>query len=113
MPPPPGPGSGQVSDSWTALDADSVGAMRARPTMERQRAEVNAGEDARPLWQRQTALALAAFLALSLRSSLLSLAALALPPFSPPSRPRATASGFFPSVFSDRSMSCLSVSWAI
>jgi hypothetical protein len=41
--------------------------------------------------------AAAAFLAISLRSAALSLAARALPPFAPPRRPRATAAGFFPS----------------
>lgn len=37
----------------------------------------------------------AAFLAIALRRAALSLAALARPPFAPPSSPRATAAGFF------------------
>jgi hypothetical protein len=40
-------------------------------------------------------LAVTAFLALSLRSSAVMLAALAGPPFKPPLRPKATAYGFF------------------
>jgi hypothetical protein len=39
---------------------------------------------------------LAAFLAIAVRSLADSILALALPPFCPPSRPRATACGFFP-----------------
>ena len=42
-------------------------------------------------------LAAAAFLAISDLSSAVSLAALAFPPFMPPSRPSSTAAGFFPS----------------
>ncbi len=42
--------------------------------------------------------AFAAFLAISLRFLAESLSALALPPFKPPSLPRVTAAGFFPSV---------------
>jgi len=41
----------------------------------------------------------AAFLAICLRRLGLSLAARAFPPFSPPSRPKATAAGFFPGFF--------------
>ena len=42
---------------------------------------------------------MAAFFAISFRRSGLSFAALAFPPFNPPSLPRATAAGFFSLIF--------------
>jgi len=46
-------------------------------------------------------LALAAFFAIAFRRVALSFAARAFPPFNPPSRPSATAAGFFPSSVAD------------